>query len=457
MTLGLCSNRNTRVIFTLLLMGSVGVLAQPEHPKRPTIGIAFEGGGALGLAHIGVLEWFEEHHIPVDYIAGTSMGGLVGGLYATGLRATELQDFVATLNWQEILSGQPTYRNLAYRRKEDARTFQNYLEFGLRRGINAPGGLNDGQHLTYLFDRLALPYSDVSFDELPIPFRTVATDLVTGKPHIFKDGPLGEALRSTMSLPAVFTPVTRDGKIYADGGLINNLPVDLVKQMGADIVIAVTVKSAPYDPKNGQSMFSVMGRSIGVMIEANELRNAELSDIMIAVDLTQYASTDYPAWDKIIRRGYDGAARKSSVLLTLALDEARWEELLTKHASRRRPAEVPKFVEVKGVQGALAEKVQSAVSDQVGSPLDSVRLEHSLTLMEGTRRFSSFSYYLTRVEGEPGLVIHADENHNAPLFLKLGMLIDGSDYNNAFCLPRMHGSPRRMSLDSDRNGERTSA
>ena len=101
-----------------------------------------------------------------------------------------------------------------------------------------------------------------------------------------------------MSLPAVFTPVTRDGKIYADGGLINNLPVDLVKQMGADIVIAVTVKSAPYDPKNGQSMFSVMGRSIGVMIEANELRNAELSDIMIAVDLTQYASTDYPAWGK---------------------------------------------------------------------------------------------------------------------------------------------------------------
>ena len=124
MTLGLCSNRDTRVIFTLLLMGSVGVLAQPEHPKRPTIGIAFEGGGALGLAHIGVLEWFEEHHIPVDYIAGTSMGGLVGGLYATGLRATELQDFVATLNWQEILSGQPTYRNLAYRRKEDARTFR---------------------------------------------------------------------------------------------------------------------------------------------------------------------------------------------------------------------------------------------------------------------------------------------------------------------------------------------
>src|SRR5690349_8543536 len=163
-----------RALFCFLLLIPFCAPAQdlPKEPaRRLRIGVALEGGGALGLAHIGVLEWFEEHHIPIDYIAGTSMGGLVGGIYATGLRASELHRVVTEVDWNRILSGRADYANLAYRRKEDLRSFQNYLDFGLRQGFGASSGLNSGQEVTFLLDRFALPYSGQDFDQLPIPFR----------------------------------------------------------------------------------------------------------------------------------------------------------------------------------------------------------------------------------------------------------------------------------------------
>ena len=190
----------------LCLLVPIIAFAQQSTTARPKIGIALEGGGALGLAHIGVLRWFEEHRIPVDYVAGTSMGGLVGGLYATGMRPAELQELISKIDWDETLAGKTPFLDLAYRRKEDQVAFQNDLQFGLRRGLNLPSGLSSGQNVTFLIDREALPYSNLkSFDDLPIPFRCVATDLVSGKAYVFKNGQLGEALRSTMSVAGVFT------------------------------------------------------------------------------------------------------------------------------------------------------------------------------------------------------------------------------------------------------------
>jgi NTE family protein len=398
--------------------------------KQPKIGLALEGGGALGLAHIGVLEWFEEHHIPIDYIAGTSMGGLIGGIYSTGLPAGELRKLVADLDWSSMLSGRPVYQDLAYRRKEDLRAFQNYLEFGLRHGFDAPGGLNSGQEITFLLDKLTLPYSDVKFDALPIPFRCVAADLVTGKPHVFTEGPLGTALRATMSLPAIFTPVMQDGRYYADGGLLNNLPVDVVKQMGADIVIAVTLKPSPFNPGNSQSMFGVMGRSIGVMIEANEVHNAEMADILISANLTGYTSADFTAGDKIVVQGYEGAARKSTLLSQLAVDERTWDRIVKDREARRRSARTPEFIVVEGVDPSLGKAIEHALADQVGEPVAPESLERRLDLMPGRERFSSFSYRMTDVNGRPGLAVRADENTYSPPFLKLGILIDGADPNN---------------------------
>src|ERR1700757_2388970 len=213
---------------------------------RATIGLVLEGGGALGLAHIGVLRWLDENHIPIDYVAGTSMGGLVGGLYATGMSGEEINEFLKTVNWNRSLRNELPYQARSFRRKKDKRDYPNDLEFGLKHGINFPSGFNSGQQVGLILDRLALPFSDLaSFDELPTPLRCVATDLVTGKATVFDRGSLARALRATMSLPAIFSPVRGDGQIYVDGGLLENLPVDVVRAMGADVVIAVHLETAP--------------------------------------------------------------------------------------------------------------------------------------------------------------------------------------------------------------------
>src|SRR3974390_185395 len=159
--------------FALLLLASYPLLAQNSSAagpgKRPTLGLVLEGGGALGLAHVGVITWLEEHHIPVNYVAGTSMGGLVGGAYATGIGATGLRQLVNGIDWDEVMSGTIPFSDLAFRRKEDAHAYPNSLEFGLRKGVQFPAGFNTGQHVSLIIDRLALPYSSVgSFDNLPI-------------------------------------------------------------------------------------------------------------------------------------------------------------------------------------------------------------------------------------------------------------------------------------------------
>src|ERR1700757_1309230 len=222
------------------------VAQQPPKTNRPTVGLVLQGGGALGLAHVGVITWLEEHHIPVDYIAGTSMGGLVGGVYATGHSAVEMRQIVNGIQWDEVIAGRTPFPDLAFRRKEDARDYPNSLEFGLRKGLQFPAGLNSGQQVSLVIDKITLPYSEIkSFNNLPTPFACVATDLVSGKPKVFHDGSLSLAMRSTMSLPGIFTPVRTKDAIYADGGLLQNIPVEVAKQMGADLTLAIHLEEAP--------------------------------------------------------------------------------------------------------------------------------------------------------------------------------------------------------------------
>jgi NTE family protein len=405
---------------------------QPSGIRRPKIGVVLQGGGALGLAHIGVLQWFEEHKIPIDYLAGTSMGGLVAGLYATGMRASEIRDLVSTIDWKEALDGQTPYQASSFRRKEDMRFFQNNLEFGLRHGFRAPGGLSSGQSITYIFDRAALPYSNLnSFDDLPIPFRCVATDLSSGKQHVFDNGSLGEALRATMSLPAVFTPVRSEQSVWADGGLLNNLPVDVVKKMGADIVIAVFFIPSPLRPETNGSLFAVMNRSISVMIEANELRSLETADLAVLVDVSGYTSTSYTASTQIMTRGFEGAGKKAQLLTKLSLDDAAWERHMAFRDSRRvHSVPAPTFIEVSGADPRLSGAVEKALVNHTGKPLDLDQLEKDLDVISGTGRFTRFSYLTVQREGLPGLEIKAEEKDYAPPILNVGFLIDGSDLTN---------------------------
>jgi NTE family protein len=233
-----------------------------------------------------VLRWFEQHHIPVDYIAGTSMGGLVGGLYATGKSPDELERLVEGMDWQFIISGTTPYGDLAFRRKEDDRAIPNDLVLGFKKGASLPPGLNAGHQISLVIDHETLAYSTVkSFDDLPIPFRCVSTELVSGKAHVFDTGPIGVAMRSTMSLPGIFAPVRDGGRLYVDGALVDNLPTDLVRKMGPDVVIAVHLQVSPATAEEIQSLFSVLGRSVAVGIANTEFRGMEGADLVVRVVL----------------------------------------------------------------------------------------------------------------------------------------------------------------------------
>src|SRR6267154_2586434 len=314
------------ILLLLLLPLSLRAQQNPAPRPHPKIGVALEGGGAMGLAHIGVLKWFEEHHIPVDYVAGTSMGGLVGGFYATGMSPDELKTLIDGMDWRKILSDRTPFEELSFRRKEDQRAYPNSLIFGLRHGLSLPAGLNAGHQIALIIDRVTLPYNDMpSFDALPVPFRCVATDLVSRKPYVFKDSSLAIALRATMSIPGAFAPV-HDGKaVFVDGGLLDNLPTDVVRQMGAEIVIAVHLETAPVEAKDIQSVFGVLNNSVRVMLEENELRSLAQADAVVSVPLSEYNTVDYAKSAQIMQRGYEAANSRARLLEAFALDDADWQ------------------------------------------------------------------------------------------------------------------------------------
>ena len=428
--------RRLRFLFitSIVLISSLVSAAAQEQPpksKRSTVGLVLQGGGALGLAHVGVITWLEEHHIPFDYIAGTSMGGLVGGVYATGHNAAEMRQIVNQIPWDQVMAGQTQFDDLSFRRKEDAREYPNNLEFGLRKGLQFPEGFNSGQQVSLVLDKIALPYSEIkSFNDLPTPFACVATDLVSGKPKVFRDGSLSLALRSTMSLPGIFTPVRTKDAIYADGGLLQNIPVEVVKQMGADLTLAVHLAEAPMLPNANLSSFSVLGQSISVMISANELLSMEKADMLISVPVQKWSALSFDDADAIIKAGYDAAAAKSKVLMTLAVDDATWNQYMAERAARRRTNPVPTFVAVDGVNGNLSRRVEEQMAGVVGKPLDFDELDQAIMHLKGFGRFSVLNYEMVERNGQQGLLVKTEENTYGPPIVRPLILIDGSSLKN---------------------------
>ena len=379
--------------------------------------MVLEGGGALGLAHIGVIQWLEEHRIPVNYVAGTSMGGLVGGLYATGHSAPEIKDLIKTINWDQVLQGQTPYKNYSFRRKQDAAEYPNRLEFGLKKGVQFPEGFNSGQEVMMILDRVALPYSDIKdFSELPTPFACVSTDLVTNQPYVFRQGSLSLALRSTMSLPGIFDPVRWDGHIFADGGLMDNLPVDIARSMGADLTIAVHLETAKVDPRATMSSFGVLGRSISVVIAANELRSMEKADMLISVPLEKFGSMQYNRADELIKLGYAAAESKAALLKTLSVDEPTWQAYLAQRAERLLKAPAPEFLEVAGTKKTLADAIAKNLQNNIGKPVEPAAFQQQLLDLIGEGRFSTVSYQMTnRQQAWP-----ARHSHGKALFAANG-------------------------------------
>jgi NTE family protein len=402
--------------------------AKPVPKTRPTIGVALEGGGALGEAHVGVLKWFEEHHIPIDYIAGTSMGGLVGGLYATGKSADQLEQILKSSDWTLLLGGETPYQDLTFRRKEDARDIPNSIQVGLKNGVSLPPGLNSGQAVNLMIDRETLPYSTIkSFDELPIPFRCVSTEIVSGKAYVFQDGSLSDAMRATISIPGVFAPVRRDNQIFVDGGLVDNLPTDVVRKMGADIVIAVHLQIAPAAAKEIQSAFSILGRSVELVIAETEIRGMAGADLLVKANVENFTTMDYAKTDQLVGVGYEAAQEKAQILKTYALDDQAWAKYQVEKDSRiRTKVGTPQFVKVEGVAGEDAINIQRFLTPLVNKPIDQQEIQDYLTRISGIGKYDSVSYDITQQNGQEGLLIHVHEKSYAPPILRPGVMIDGT-------------------------------
>jgi NTE family protein len=402
--------------------------AQEKH-SRAKIGIALEGGGALGLAHIGVLQWFEDHHIPIDYIAGTSMGGLVGGLYATGKTPKELQEIVEQQNWDIIIGGKTPYRDLSFRRKEDSRDYPTFIQIGLKNGFSLPAGLNAGHQISLLIDRETLPYASLkSFDDLPTPYRCVATDLVSGKEVIFRDGSLPQAMRATISIPGLFNPVRRDNQVLVDGGLVGNLPTDVVRNMGAEVVIAIHLEVSPVKPEEIQSFFSVLGRSVDVIVRENEIRGLSKADLVVNVDLHEYGSLEYQKSQAIIAVGRQATEAKARVLEPFALNDQDWHAYLQARDARRRSAiPTPQFIRVEGTNPDAAKHIENFLLPLLGKPLDTRSLDGLLTRLTGIGKFDAIGYSEINDGTRTGLLIQVHEKSYAPPLLQFASEVDGSE------------------------------
>jgi NTE family protein len=411
---------------SLLLLLHTAV-AQDQTSPRPRIGLALSGGGARGLAHIGVLQWMYEHHIPVDDIAGTSMGGVIAAMYATGMSPADMRKFVDGVDWDEALLSQASYDQLSFRRKQDHRGYQVGIPLGLKHGLSAPNGFSPGQGVGLLFDRIAFPYSTVTnYDDLPTPFRCVATNMLTGRPVVLQSGSLGQALRATMAIPGVFTPIDLNGEVLADGGLVNNIPTGVVREMKADVVIAVDVGTPLGGREDLQTLGGILDQSISVMTIENDRRDLRQADLVISPDLGQYTRTDYRNADALIRLGYQSAERKAAVLKPFAVSKAEWQQYLAARAAREHhPEKEADVLEVTGVSGPDKQHLEQKLRKSLHKDLNTQKLETRLTRITGEGRFDRLGYEGFVQNGVPGLRIVAHEKTYGPPFVDLAVDVNG--------------------------------
>jgi NTE family protein len=405
-------------------------IAQPPVPAhRQRIGLALSGGGALGLAEIGVIQWMEQNHIPVDRIAGTSMGSIIGAMYATGMAPAEMQKFVEKIDWDEALRPEPGYTQLSYRRKQDRRDFLINAPLGLKHGLNGPNGFNSGQGVGLLLDRIAFAESGAaSFDDLPIPFRCVATDMLSGEGVVLRDGPLAQAVRASMAIPGVFTPVELDGRVLADGGMVQNVPVETVLAMGADAVIAVELRLPPGDVKELGTLTGVLTRAVDVMITQNEHHSLALAKATVTIAMNGFAATDYSRVRELVALGRRSAESQSAALLPYALqDPAEWQQYLAVRAARKhRPPDKIDRLEVAGADPDTNARIQHRLSKALQDSLDLSKLDTQLTRISGEGQFDRLGYEGFTQNGVPALRITTHEKSYGPPFVDLAVNVDGS-------------------------------
>ncbi len=402
---------------------------------RPVIGLALEGGSALGLAHIGVLQWMEDNHIPIDRIAGTSMGALIGGLYASGHSPAEIQEMAASDVFRAVFAMESPYADASFSRREDRRELPQAIQFGLKGGLSlrnallVDNGLNE--FLAASLDRYNR--SELSYDSLPIPFRCVATDLNTMRQVVFDGGPMPQAIRASISIPGVFPPVHYRGHYLVDGAIMDNLPTDIVKQdLHSDVVIAVDLTDADFSDSDVGSVVGIFARAFAAGTARNERASRALADVLISADTGKFSVGDYNKAADLIAAGYAAAEKNRVALKRYALNDDGWAAYLADRKGRERPKpSTLQVVKIEGGSSGAQETAQADVKKLQGKPIKAATLSDALRHVQGNGTYqTSFETFapdmpapsdrMEAIGPDTGVLVRLSKVRNGPPFLLFG-------------------------------------
>jgi len=428
----------TAVFITGPTSAATGQCVRTEITDRPKIGLVLGGGGARGYAHVGVLRKLEEMRIPYDYITGTSMGSIVGGFLATGMESEELGQVVREADWDDLFKDNTSREDIPFRRKED----DSLGLFGPKLGIGKdssllPKGVVSGQKVIFMFESVASQRVNTSdFDQLPIPFRAIATDIVSGDMVVIANGELSMAMRASMAVPAVFDPVRRDGALLVDGGLVRNLPVDVARDMGADVVIAVDVgtKLAGEDEiNNALAIVYQMSGLLTVHNTTEQIKTLGENDVLITPELgDEIGSADFKKLDVAIPIGYAAAEAMQDQLRKYSLSESEYRAWRQKiDACVDGPPQVH-FVELDNQSRFSDEVIQQLITIKPGETLDLEQLDHDLRQIYGLGFIRQARYNIVDQNGQQGIKITVHQDERGRQFIETGLDLSFSSRGTEF-------------------------
>jgi len=399
---------------------------------RPRVGLVLAGGGAKGAAHVGVLKVLEEMHVPIDCIAGTSMGALVGGGYAAGIPAADLETFVTGIDWKAVVGGAGRRDLEPIEQKRAGVTYSNSLEMGLKDGrVVLPGGIvNTSSIEDLLRTYVAGARAQTEFDRLPIPYRAVATDMITGRMVVLEQGDLATAMRASMALPGAFAPVETPEYILSDGGLVRNIPVDIARRLCADVVIVVNLVEEEVGRERLRTATQLLLRSSDVMIIANENQQLESltdRDVRIDVMMGDIATEDFERVPETIPLGEKAARGMADRLTALAVppDQYRsWRARVTAGQSiEARLADVT----YEGLERVNPEFLKARAEVQAGETVSTESISAEARRMSALQEFESVGYRLTGDPDTPTLEWWPREKSYGPNYVKFDLGIYGSE------------------------------
>ncbi len=424
----MCAMLRAIAVSLCLCAAAAGVVAQSSTTSpRTRVGLVLSGGGARGLSHVGVLKVLEAEHIPIDAIAGTSMGAIVGGLYASGMGAAELERELLRVEWDSVFASRVDRQHLSQRRKEEDFEISTVLEFGIRgTELLAPSGAVSSRGLETLLRRYTLPVRAVQhFDQLPIPFRAVATDLESGMAVVLDRGDLALALRSSMSIPGVFPPTEVDGRLLGDGGLVNNLPLDVARAMGVDVVIVVNVGTPLAGRETLNSVIGVTAQMINILTEQNVQRSlATLGprDVLVSPKLGTFSAADFDKAAEAFTLGERGALAALSRLREFALAPEDYAQWRAEHPKLPTPAATIGAIAFEGTTLTNPSRFAAQLESQPGQPFDANRAERDARTLAASGDYLRADYRLVPgLDGSDSLVFDLEDKPWGPNYLRLGL------------------------------------